>query len=129
MTRSDWLLGAPTQEITWWQMTVRAVIVFAYGLIAIRFAGRHAFGKSSALDIVLSVIIGSSLSRALTGNAPLVATLAAMTALVAIHAILSRLSINWQGLDILLKVVSVSLSATAGRFQTYSGRTTSAIVT
>jgi len=103
MALADWLLGGSAHEITWWQMTVRTAIIFAYGLVVIRVAGRRAFGRSSALDMVQSVVIGSSLSRALTGNAPLLATLVAMTALVLLHAFLSRLSFRWHRIETLLK--------------------------
>ena len=46
----------------------------------------------SALDIVVTVVAGSSLSRALTGNAPLLPALAATAVLVALHTLLSALA-------------------------------------
>lgn len=60
-----------TGQITWWQETARALLVFSYGLALVRIAGRRIFGKWSALDIIVSVIVGSNLSRALTGSAAL----------------------------------------------------------
>ncbi len=64
---------------------VRAVIIFFFGLLLIRLAGRRIFGKWSALDIVVSIMAGSNLSRAITGTAPMVATMAATAVLVALH--------------------------------------------
>lgn len=67
------------------QECTRAILIFTYGLVLVRVAGRRVFGKWSALDIVVSIVIGSNLSRTLTGNAPLLGTLAATTALMAAH--------------------------------------------
>jgi uncharacterized membrane protein YcaP (DUF421 family) len=80
-----------TEHLLWWQECARAVLVFAYGLILVRIAGRRMFGKWSALDIIVSIMIGSNLSRALTGNSPLWGTLAATTALVVLHGVLAQL--------------------------------------
>ncbi len=48
------------------------------------------FGKWAALDIIVSVIVGSNLSRALTGQASLGGTLAATTALMVLHWLLAQ---------------------------------------
>lgn len=74
------------------QECARAAVVFIYGLIAVRLAGRRIFAAWAAPDIIVAIIFGSSLSRALTGNAQLVGTLAAMTVLLLLHASLSRLA-------------------------------------
>ena len=76
--------------ISWWQECLRAVVIFAYGLALVRVAGRRVFGKWSAVDIIVSVIIGSNLSRALTGSAPLGGTLAATTLLMLLHWVLAQ---------------------------------------
>jgi uncharacterized membrane protein YcaP (DUF421 family) len=72
------------------QVCARAVLIFVYGLALVRIAGRRVFGRWSALDIIVSIMIGSNLSRALTGNAPLLPTLAATTVLVLLHWLLSQ---------------------------------------
>lgn len=78
-------------DLAWYQECARAALTFIYGLVLVRIAGRRIFGKWSALDIVVSIIIGSNLSRALTGSAPLWGTLVATTLLVALHWVLARL--------------------------------------
>ena len=78
-------VGLGGEDITWLQMSVRAVLIFLFGVVLVRLAGKRAFGSWSALDIILSIILGSSLSRALTGNAPFVQTLVAMTVLVLLY--------------------------------------------
>lgn len=76
--------------MSWWQECLRALVIFVYGLALVRVAGRRVFGKWSALDIVVSVIVGSNLSRALTGSAPLSGTLAATTLLMVLHWVLAQ---------------------------------------
>lgn len=76
-------------DLSWEQECARAVLIFVYGLIIVRLAGRRVFGRWSALDIVISIIVGSNLSRALTGNAPLVGTLAATSLLMLLHWVLA----------------------------------------
>src|SRR4051794_9298062 len=83
------IFGA-TSHITWLQECARGVLIFFYGLALVRLAGRRVFGKWAALDIVVSIIVGSNLSRALTGNAELWGTLAATTLLILLHWILAH---------------------------------------
>jgi uncharacterized membrane protein YcaP (DUF421 family) len=77
-------------HLDWWQECLRALVIFAYGLSIVRLFGRRAFGKWSALDIIVSIMVGSNLSRALTGSAPLVGTLAATTLLMVLHWVLAQ---------------------------------------
>jgi uncharacterized membrane protein YcaP (DUF421 family) len=74
----------------WWQECDRAALVFLYGLALVRIAGRRMFGKWAALDIIVSVMVGSNLSRVITGNAALLGTLAATTAMMAMHWVLAH---------------------------------------
>lgn len=69
------LTGEEAQAITWWQMGVRATIIFFWAILLYRLFPRRAFGSSSTTDIVLVVIVGSALSRALTGTVPLLPTI------------------------------------------------------
>lgn len=87
------LEAADPQHITWWQMCVRAAIVFAAGLLLIRLAGPRTFSRASPIDIVVAVILGSNLSRSISGSVQLVPTLVASAVMVAIHALLIRLGV------------------------------------
>lgn len=88
MTLLD-VFGA-TNHIEWWQELPRAFVVFTFGLILLRLSGRRTFARWSALDIIVSVIMGSSLSRTLTGSAPLGGTLLAMVLIAVLHWVLAR---------------------------------------
>jgi uncharacterized membrane protein YcaP (DUF421 family) len=88
------VFGDSNNDISWWQMCARAVVVFAYGLALVRLSGPRIFGKWGALDLVVALVIGSNLSRTLTGNAPLIPTLAASTLLVVLHWLLSSIAVR-----------------------------------
>ena len=77
-------------HITVAQECARAVLIFFYGLVMLRISGKRTFARWSALDIVISIIVGSNLSRALTGSAPLGGTFAAVAVLIALHLVCTR---------------------------------------
>ena len=103
------LIGQDGGDIAWWQMSARAVLIFFFGLVLVRVAGKRVFGKWTALDIVVSIIIGSNLSRALTGAAPFVETVMATTVLVVLHSALIMAGVRWPALGHLMKGRGVRL--------------------
>lgn len=96
-------IGESGGDISWQQMSIRAVLIFIFGLALVRMASKRVFGRWGAIDIILSVVIGSNLSRALTGAAPFVETLAATAVLVVLHAALAALAVHVPGLGPVLK--------------------------
>ncbi|KZY30347.1 hypothetical protein A3731_25175 [Roseovarius sp. HI0049] len=92
METFHFLIGQDTPHIAWWQMSLRAVIIFAYAVLLYRMAPRRSFSDLSALDIVITVVLGSSLSRALTGSAPLLPTLVATALLVVLYSGMTALA-------------------------------------
>src|SRR3954452_1531741 len=97
-------------NLAWYQECARAALIFVYGLALVRIAGRRIFGKWSALDIVVSIVIGSNLSRASTGSAQLWGTLAATTLLVALHWVLARLVASSPGLSHIIEGDPIELA-------------------
>lgn len=105
-TDASWLhavFGREGEFIAWWQMCLRATLLFLYGIMLLRLAGTRIFGKSVPLDIVMSVIIGSNLSRALTGNAPLVEVMIATAWLLALHWALAQVAHRYPGFATMVK--------------------------
>jgi uncharacterized membrane protein YcaP (DUF421 family) len=84
------LVFGTTSHVGIGQECARAALVFAYGLALVRLAGRRVFGRWSAIDIVVSIVVGSNLSRTITGNAPLAGTLAATSVLMLLHWLLAQ---------------------------------------
>ena len=97
-------------NLSFGQECARAVLIFVFGLVLVRLAGRRAFGKWAALDIVVAIVIGSNLSRALTGSAPLLGTLAASVIFVALHWLLANAAARWQGVARVLEGRSIELA-------------------
>jgi len=97
-------------SLAWWQECTRAVVVFIYGLLLVRLAGRRVFGKWAALDIIVSIMIGSSLSRIITGTAQLGGTLVATAVLLGLHFVLAHTAARWQWASRLLEGAPVVLA-------------------
>jgi uncharacterized membrane protein YcaP (DUF421 family) len=93
----DTALGLNETTLTWWQMSIRAVIVFLAALLIIRVGNPRIFGKQTTFDIILGVIYASILSRAITGNAPFGQTLIAGLVLVLLHRLLAVIAYHVSG--------------------------------
>src|SRR6185312_1846136 len=89
---TDWLtaLFGTQNHVSLEQECARAVVVFFYAWAMLRLSGRRTFADWSALDIVISFIIGSALGRTMTGSAPFPGTLAAVAVMVLIHVLISH---------------------------------------
>ncbi|QJX46193.1 DUF421 domain-containing protein [Hymenobacter taeanensis] len=85
-------LHASSHNITTLQMCARAIVVFLWALTLLRLAGHQAFGSGSTLDMVLKVIFGAVLSRAIVAASPFWATLMAGGVLVGLYRLLSYIS-------------------------------------
>ena len=109
MTTITGLIG-DKGDILWWQMSIRAMLVLVFGLILLRVLGRRAFSQQNPLDIIVAIVIGSSLSRALTGNVRFFPTLAAMAVLMLVFWLLDHASARWRWLGKLAKGDPVPLA-------------------
>lgn len=81
------MLFGEQNHVSLWQEAARAVVIFLYAFAMLRLSGRRTFAHWSALDIVVSFIIGSALGRAMTGSAPFPGTLAAVAVMVLLHVL------------------------------------------
>ncbi|HEX2254253.1 MAG TPA: YetF domain-containing protein [Thermoanaerobaculia bacterium] len=81
------LVGADLapKDMTLGQIVLRALLIYVAGLVILRFGEHRFLGKHTAFDIVLGFILGSVLSRAVNGSAPLLGTMVAAALLVALH--------------------------------------------
>ena len=97
------LIGPDNGETTTGQLCARAVIVLVVGIAYIRIAGRRTFSQGSPLDIVVAVIVGSNLSRAMTGRSQFLEGLAATLLLVVLHRALAMATMRWTWLADIVK--------------------------
>lgn len=86
------LFGAGQENPDVVQMAVRALIVYFAALVMVRWGEKRFMGKSTAFDVILGVILGSVVSRAINSGAPLVPTVVAGFVLVGLHWALAHLA-------------------------------------
>lgn len=99
----DTLLGLGQDQLTLGHVLLRTLIVYVTALIVVRLGEKRFFGKNTAFDLVLSIILGSVISRAVNGSAPFFPTLAASLMLVAIHWVLAMLAFHFDDFGTLIK--------------------------
>lgn len=71
------------------QMGCRAFIIFFIALILVRISGMRTFGKQSAVDIIISFMLGAILSRAVTGASPFIPVIIASVIIVVTHRVIA----------------------------------------
>jgi len=101
----DWvfkLFGEGT-ELSIVQMGLRALTLYAIALILIRTSGIRTIGKKSSFDIVVSILLGAVLSRAIVGASPYWATVSAGVVIVLLHRLLAWLCLRYSKLGIIIK--------------------------
>ncbi|WP_448699916.1 DUF421 domain-containing protein [Mucilaginibacter sp. AW1-3] len=97
------------KDLTIYQMSARAIVIYFVALVLIRISGRRTFGKHSAFDNVIAIILGAILSRAVVGASPFAATIICSLALVVLHRLLAMLCIYSETLSHIVKGQSMSL--------------------
>jgi uncharacterized membrane protein YcaP (DUF421 family) len=109
----EWInsLFGTGEELNSLQMSVRAAIAFFCALVLIRIAGLRTFGRRSAMDNVIIIMLGAVLSRAVVGASPFIPVLLACAVFVLIHRLLAWLSWNHDGIGKLIKGEHISLFA------------------
>lgn len=85
-------LGVDGDLLTTPQMLVRGLIIFVIALVYYRLGSARIITKLSAFDVVLTIVMGSMLSRALTGGSPFIPTVITSLVLIAIHYSLAYLT-------------------------------------
>ncbi len=80
-----YMLGLDARELAAWQMALRALIVYIAALAMVRLSDKRFIGKNTAFDVILGIVFGSVVSRAITGNAPFFETLGVGLVLVSLH--------------------------------------------
>jgi uncharacterized membrane protein YcaP (DUF421 family) len=82
-------LGLDPKDLTFGQMSLRAILVFLAGLVMVRMSSKRSLAEKTAFDAVLLVILASVLSRAINGSAGFSASIGASLVLVLLHRFFS----------------------------------------
>jgi uncharacterized membrane protein YcaP (DUF421 family) len=87
------------EHLTALQMGARSFVMFFITLALIRIAGMRIFGKKTAFDNILVIMLGAILARGVVGASPFFSTVAAATVMVIVHKILAILAMKhvWVG--------------------------------
>ncbi|MEM7556024.1 MAG: YetF domain-containing protein [Cyanobacteria bacterium P01_A01_bin.84] len=98
------ILGLQVDKLSVWQMSARAVVVYIVALVIVRLGGdKRLLGKHATFDVILSIIFGATLSRAINGSAPFFPTLGAGVVLIGIHWLFATVAVRINSFEALIK--------------------------
>jgi len=97
------------EQLTPLQMGVRAFIMFFITLGLIRIGGMRIFGKKTAFDNILVIMLGAILARGVVGASPFLSTVVAGGVMVLIHKILALLALKYIWVGKIVKGIHRSL--------------------
>lgn len=88
-----------TGEIQWWQMVLRTAITFIVTIVYVRIGNKRFISQNTALDLIVGIMLGSTMATAMTGSLGLMPVLAAGLTLVLLHRLTAALAIRlgWLG--------------------------------
>lgn len=96
-------LGVEPKDLTFFQISLRGIIVFIFSLAMVRLADKRFLAKLSAFDAILGFILASMLARAVNGSSAFFQTLGAGFVLVLFHRLLAKLACHWDWFSKLIK--------------------------
>ena len=96
-------LGRQAQDLTFLQVSLRGVVVFAAALVIVRCGDRRFLSQKSAFDAVLGFILASMLARAVNGTAAFLPTLGGGLVLVLLHRFLASWARRSHAVGFLIK--------------------------
>ena len=85
-------LGLDVGDVDSVQMALRVIAVYAIMLAMVRLASKRFLSKASAFDVVVAIMLGSIMSRAINGSAPFLPTVVASAALLGLHWLFATLA-------------------------------------
>jgi uncharacterized membrane protein YcaP (DUF421 family) len=97
------LIGTDSDALAWYQAVLRSLIVYIAALAMVRIGEKRFMGKNTAFDVILGVILGSVVSRAINSNDTILPTLLAGFVLVGLHWLMSVITFHSDSLGDLFK--------------------------
>jgi uncharacterized membrane protein YcaP (DUF421 family) len=96
-------VGGTTAQINVPQMALRALVVYVVTVLIVRMGKKRFMSRATAFDVILGIILGSLVSRAITGAAPFTPTLVAAAMLLAVHWLFSAGAVRWHAFGAAIK--------------------------
>jgi uncharacterized membrane protein YcaP (DUF421 family) len=103
MEAMKWLLDLNEKEAYFIPILLKTTIIYISSLVMIRVGKKRFFGKTTAFDVILGIILGSVLSRAVNGTAPLFPTIASGFLLIFLHWALASWTFKSKKIGTLVK--------------------------
>jgi uncharacterized membrane protein YcaP (DUF421 family) len=93
------LLGLGAESLNWYQVSIRAFVIYIAALVMVRVGEKRFIGKNTAFDVILGIILGSVVSRAINSSATFFLTILAGFVLVGLHWLFAAISFrsDWFG--------------------------------
>jgi uncharacterized membrane protein YcaP (DUF421 family) len=85
------------------QSCLRAVLIYAAGLVILRVGEHRSLRRGGVFDLVLAFVLGSTLSRAINGSAALWPTIGVAILLVGVHRLIGAAAFRSHHLGSLVK--------------------------
>lgn len=85
------------------QVAARAALIFLIGLAVIRIGKNRMVSRVTSLDVLFGFMIGSLLSRGITGNASISGTTVACVSVATVHWLLEAIAFRWHAFGIFVK--------------------------
>ena len=102
-------IGSGSSDVTALQMAVRTIVIYSFTLAIVRLGSKRFLSQATAFDTVVGIMLGSIMSRAIDGSAPLFLTMLAGTALVGMHWLMAALALRFSWFGTLVKGNSILL--------------------
>lgn len=95
-------LGLDMQQLTFWHMILRSIIVFIFGILIIKINKRF-IGQRTEFNFVLFIMLGSILATSITGNVPFFAVLDMVVFLLVLNWFLAKICFHYPFIEKMLK--------------------------
>ena len=102
-------LGRDAGEVGAIQMALRTVFVYAFTLGVVRLGSKRFLSKATAFDVIVGIMLGSVMSRAITESASFFPTLMVGVTLIAAHWLMAALAFRFDWFGSLVKGNSILL--------------------
>lgn len=96
-------LGSDPSDVGVVQMLLRALLVYVFTLAIVRIGSQRLLAKASIFDVIVAIMLGSIMSRAINGSAPLLPTLVTGLGLLGVHWLLAIVAFHTDWLGSLVK--------------------------
>lgn len=87
--------GTQAQDLTVLQVVLRAILLFFATLAVVRTANKRFFAERTAFDVILALMLGSMMARAINGSERLVPTIIGGFVLALLHRGLAWAAMRW----------------------------------